>query len=104
MRRLEGLVGEWDATMIHAWFLDSLDTEMKSEATFECGTEAFPAASITERPAAPSVGATPQRAKLAWRFPRIVQSALGRTVSPSRALTAPSRSVSTSCPASFRTL
>jgi len=27
MRRLEGLVGEWDVTMTHAWFLDSLDSE-----------------------------------------------------------------------------
>ena len=89
MRRLEGLVGEWDATMIHAWFPDSLDTEMKSEATFECGTEAFPAASITERPAAPSVGATPQRAELAWRFPRIVQPALAITRDRPRAVRTP---------------
>jgi hypothetical protein len=22
MRRLEGLVGEWDVTMAHAWFLE----------------------------------------------------------------------------------
>lgn len=29
MRRLEVLVGEWDVTMVHAWFLDSLDTEIK---------------------------------------------------------------------------
>ena len=26
MRLLEGLVGEWDVTMTHAWFLDGLDT------------------------------------------------------------------------------
>ena len=30
MRRLEGLVGDWTVTMTHAWFLDSLDTEIKS--------------------------------------------------------------------------
>ena len=35
MRRLEGLVGEWDVTMTHAWFLDSLDTEIKGSATFD---------------------------------------------------------------------
>ena len=41
MQRLEGLVGEWDVTMTHAWFLDSLDTEIKGEATFEWLADAF---------------------------------------------------------------
>ncbi len=41
MRRLEGLVGQWDVTMTHAWFLDSLDTEIKGTATFEWYAEAF---------------------------------------------------------------
>ena len=42
MRRLEGLVGEWDVTMTHAWFLDSLDSEIKGTATFEWYEDAFP--------------------------------------------------------------
>ena len=41
MRRLEGLVGEWDVTMTHAWFLESLDTEIKGRATFEWYADAF---------------------------------------------------------------
>ena len=41
MRRLEGLVGEWGVTMTHAWFLDSLDTEIKGSATFEWLADAF---------------------------------------------------------------
>jgi hypothetical protein len=41
MRRLEGLVGDWDVTMTHAWFLDSLDTEIKGSATFEWLADAF---------------------------------------------------------------
>ena len=41
MRRLDGLVGEWDVTMTHAWFLDSLDTEIKGSATFEWLADAF---------------------------------------------------------------
>jgi hypothetical protein len=41
MRRLEGLIGEWDVTMTHAWFLDSLDTEIKGTATFEWYANAF---------------------------------------------------------------
>ncbi|HEV8544779.1 MAG TPA: hypothetical protein VGQ64_00670 [Candidatus Limnocylindrales bacterium] len=41
MRRLEGLVGEWDVTMTHAWFLDSLDTEIKGTATFEWYANGF---------------------------------------------------------------
>ena len=41
MRRLDGLVGEWDVTMTHAWFLDSLDTEINGSATFEWLADAF---------------------------------------------------------------
>jgi hypothetical protein len=41
MRRLENLVGEWDVTMTHAWFLDSLDTEINGSATFEWVADAF---------------------------------------------------------------
>ena len=41
MRRLEGLVGEWDVTMTHAWFLDSLDTEIHGTATFAWFADAF---------------------------------------------------------------
>jgi hypothetical protein len=41
MRRLEGLVGDWDVTMTHAWFLDSLETEIKGTATFEWYADAF---------------------------------------------------------------
>ena len=41
MRRLDGLVGDWDVTMTHAWFLDSLDTEIKGSATFEWLADAF---------------------------------------------------------------
>ena len=41
MRRLESLVGEWDVTMTHAWFLDTMDTEIKGSATFEWLADAF---------------------------------------------------------------
>jgi hypothetical protein len=41
MRRLEGLVGEWDVTMTHAWFLESLDAEIKGSATFEWIADGF---------------------------------------------------------------
>ena len=41
MRRLGGLVGEWDATMTHAWFLESLDTEVHGTATFAWLADAF---------------------------------------------------------------
>jgi hypothetical protein len=41
MRRFETLVGEWDVTMTHAWFFDSLDTEVKGTATFEWVADAF---------------------------------------------------------------
>ena len=41
MRRLEPLVGEWDVTMTHAWFLESLDAEVKGSASFEWLADAF---------------------------------------------------------------
>jgi hypothetical protein len=41
MHRLKDLVGEWDVTMTHAWFLESLDTEIKGSATFEWLADAF---------------------------------------------------------------
>ena len=41
MRRLEVLVGEWDVTMTHAWFLDSLETEIHGSASFEWLADAF---------------------------------------------------------------
>lgn len=41
MRRLEPLVGEWGVTMTHAWFLESLDAEVKGSASFEWLADAF---------------------------------------------------------------
>jgi hypothetical protein len=41
MRRLEAMVGEWDVTLTHAWFLDSLDTEIHGTATIEWYADAF---------------------------------------------------------------
>jgi hypothetical protein len=41
LRRLEPLVGEWDVTLTHAWFLDSLDTEIRGSATIEWYEDAF---------------------------------------------------------------
>ena len=41
MRRLEGLVGDWNVTMTHAWFLESLDTEIHGSATFDWLADAF---------------------------------------------------------------
>jgi hypothetical protein len=41
MRRLEGMVGEWDVTMRHAWFLDSLDVEVHGSATVGWLADAF---------------------------------------------------------------
>ena len=41
MRRLEPLVGEWDVTLTHAWFLDSMDTEIHGTATVEWYADAF---------------------------------------------------------------
>jgi hypothetical protein len=41
MRRLESMVGDWDVTLTHAWFLDSLDTEIRGSATVEWFADAF---------------------------------------------------------------
>ena len=41
MRRLEPLVGEWDVTLTHAWFLDSMNTEIHGTATIEWYADAF---------------------------------------------------------------
>ena len=41
MHRLDGLVGTWDVTMTHAWFLESMDTEIKGLATLEWLADAF---------------------------------------------------------------
>jgi hypothetical protein len=41
MRRLEPMVGDWDVTLTHAWFLDSLDTEIQGTATVEWYADAF---------------------------------------------------------------
>lgn len=41
LRRLEPLVGEWDLTLTHAWFLDSLDTEIHGTATIEWYEDSF---------------------------------------------------------------
>ena len=35
LTQLDDLVGDWELTMTGAWFLDSLDTEVKGSATFE---------------------------------------------------------------------
>jgi hypothetical protein len=32
MRRLDGMVGTWDVTMTHAWFLDSMGAEITGRA------------------------------------------------------------------------
>jgi hypothetical protein len=41
MRRLDDLVGEWDVTMTHAWFLESLETEIPGTARMEWLADAF---------------------------------------------------------------
>jgi hypothetical protein len=41
LQRLEPLVGDWDVTLTHAWFLDSLDTEIRGTATVEWYADAF---------------------------------------------------------------
>ena len=41
LRHLEPLVGEWDVTLTHAWFLDSLETEIHGTATIEWYADAF---------------------------------------------------------------
>ena len=33
LQRLRQLVGDWDVTLTHAWFLDSPDTEIHGTAT-----------------------------------------------------------------------
>jgi hypothetical protein len=37
LQQLEPLVGDWEVTLTHAWFLDSLDTEIRGTATV-CAT------------------------------------------------------------------
>ena len=34
LQQLEPLVGDWDVTLTHAWFLDSLDTEIRAPRPF----------------------------------------------------------------------
>ena len=41
LMRLDPLVGDWDVTLTHAWFLDSLDTEIHGTATVEWYADAF---------------------------------------------------------------
>ncbi len=41
MRQFDGWVGEWDVTMTHAWFLETMDTEVKGRASFEWLAGAF---------------------------------------------------------------
>jgi hypothetical protein len=41
MRQFDPWVGEWDVTMTHAWFLESMDTEVKGRASFEWLADAF---------------------------------------------------------------
>ena len=41
MRRFDGMVGDWDVTITHAWFLDSLGTEIKGTASVEWLADAF---------------------------------------------------------------
>jgi hypothetical protein len=41
LSQLDDLIGDWDLTMTGAWFLDSLDTEVRGSATFEWLGEAF---------------------------------------------------------------
>ena len=41
LRQLEPLVGDWDVTLTHAWFLESLDTEIHGTATVEWYADAF---------------------------------------------------------------
>ena len=38
MRRLEGLVGEWDVTMTHAWFLCTWPSPTTAVAFTACST------------------------------------------------------------------
>jgi len=41
LRRLEPLAGDWDVVLTHAWFLDSLDTEIHGTVTIEWYADAF---------------------------------------------------------------
>ena len=41
LMRLEPLVGDWDVTLTHAWFLESLDTEIHGTASAEWYADAF---------------------------------------------------------------
>jgi hypothetical protein len=41
LRQLEPLAGDWDVTLTHAWFLDSLETEIHGTATGEWYADAF---------------------------------------------------------------
>jgi hypothetical protein len=41
LRRLQPMVGEWDVTLTHAWFLDTMDTEIHGMATIEWYADAF---------------------------------------------------------------
>jgi hypothetical protein len=41
MRRLESMAGQWDVTLTHAWFLDSLETEIHGTAPIEWYADAF---------------------------------------------------------------
>jgi hypothetical protein len=41
LQGLDGLVGEWTLTLSHAWFLESMDTEIRGSATIEWLADAF---------------------------------------------------------------
>ena len=41
MRRLDELVGDWDVTMTHAWFLETMETKITGSATFRWVADAF---------------------------------------------------------------
>jgi hypothetical protein len=60
LMRLEPLVGNWDVTLTHAWFLDSLDTEIHGAATVEWYADAF----LLLRGEFP--GRTPEQGGSAW--------------------------------------
>ena len=60
LRRLEQLVGDWDVTLTHAWFLESLDTEIHGTATVEWYADAF----LLLHGAFP--GRTPEEGGSAW--------------------------------------
>jgi hypothetical protein len=60
LQRLEPLVGDWDVTLTHAWFLDSLDTEIHGTASVEWYADAF----LLLRGEFP--GRTPEQGGSAW--------------------------------------